>query len=441
MQHSLKYFDIYPLVFSANSTAKITIKPLFDHVALADNLTIRIEYSPMLYLQKNSSSGWPVKENCEFKLKNGIITLHHYLEGEQEHGFALFISDSNGNETLHLSFNIYSLAEDMIGLRPYKGDFHIHSFCSDGKESPEYVTASIPRVGVDFFSLTDHGEYAPSLRAAKFAETVPTSLRVFPGEEVHLPDNPVHIINFGGSFSVNDLAKSSEANEAKYRKEVEERIKELSEDVPKNIRFQIASSEWAYDKIREGGGIAMFCHPYWRIRWRYNYISEECVNWMFKRAKFDVLELLGGYLIHESFSNNEQTARYMHEFAKAGGNPQWAIAGISDAHGCDTDLFGWFYTVLFAENCEFRSLKEAFKQKRSVAVKTINDECPEIYGDLRYVRYAAFLMKNFYPRHDALLKLESNLMLRHLAGEDGISKLMKTFPKRKAELYTKYWAE
>ena len=296
------------------------------------------------------------------------------------------MADSKGNETRHLSFNVYSLKNDLFSLRPYKGDFHIHSFCSDGKESPEYVTASMPRVGMDFYALTDHGKYAPSLRAAKFAESLPTSMKVFPGEEVHLPDNPVHIINFGGSFSVNDLAKNSEENRAQYKKEVEERIKELPEDVPEPIRFQLASSEWAYDKIREGGGIAMFCHPYWRIRWRYNYISEECVNWMFKRAKFDVLELLGGYHRDESFSNNEQTARYLHEFAQAGGDPEWAIAGISDAHGCDTDLFGWFYTVLFAENCEFRSLKEAFHQKKSVAIKAINDECPEIYGELRYVR-------------------------------------------------------
>ena len=29
-----------------------------------------------------------------------------------------------------------------------------------------------------------------------------------PGEEVHLPDNPVHIINFGGKSSVNDLVKN-----------------------------------------------------------------------------------------------------------------------------------------------------------------------------------------------------------------------------------------
>ena len=227
-----------------------------------------------------------MENESEFELKNGILTIRQYLANEQEHGFALYSSTTDENEKLILSFNVYSLKKDLYALPPYKGDFHMHSNCSDGKESPEYVTASAPKVGMDFISLTDHGKYKPSLRAAKFAKSVPTSLKVFPGEEVHLPDNPVHIINFGGSFSVNDLAKSTPENKEQYRKEVEEIISTFPEEMPKEIRFQIAASEWAYDKIRAGGGLAMFCHPYWRIRWRYNYISEEYVNWMFKPVFF-----------------------------------------------------------------------------------------------------------------------------------------------------------
>ena len=210
--------------------------------------------------------------------------------------------------------------------------------------------------------------------------------------------------------------------------------------MPEDIRFQVAASEWAYDKIREGGGLAMFCHPYWRILWRYNYIRESCIDWMFKRGKFDILELLGGFYRHQAFSNNEQTARYTLEMTKAKGKVNWAVAGVSDAHGCDRDLFGWYYTVLFAENCDFESLKTALKNQRSVAVKAIKNECPEIYGDLRYVRYSDFLMKNFYPRHDKLCHLEGELILRHLAGEEGMRELLDTFPARGAEMYKKYWA-
>lgn len=312
----------------------------------------------------------------------------------------------------------------------------MHSKESDGLESPEYVTAASRREGFDFMVLTDHHKYEPSLRAIKFAESLPTGLKVFPGEEVHLADNPVHIVNFGGSFSINDLANNDELN---YRKEVKARMMTFPVEMPEYIRFQIAASEWAYDKIRESGGLAMFCHPYWRIAWHHNSIWGSCIDWMFKRSRFDIFELLSGFSRNESFSNNEQTARYVHEIARTGGKIGWAIAGVSDAHGCERDVFGWYYTILFAEDCSFEALKKAFKNQRSVAVKSIKKECPEVYGELRYVRYTAFLMKNFYPRHDSLCRIEGELMIRHLAGEHGIKEVLHSFPDRSADLFEKYW--
>jgi len=438
MEHALESFDIYPLVFPADKEAVINVKPLFEQVDFNLAGKVRVDYTPMLYPNKGQELlAWATGNDTPFEVTDDGVVIRQFLLGEQEHAFAVYVTNADGKEDVWLRFNVYSLNDDLMALRPYKGDFHMHSMESDGLESPEYVTASCRKVGFDFMVLTDHRKYEPSLRATKFAESLPTGLKAFPGEEVHLPDNPVHIVNFGSSFSVNDLANS---DEAKYRKEVEGIAAGFPEEMPEHVRFQVASSEWAYDKIREGGGLAMFCHPYWRIAWRYNYIWESCVDWMFKRSKFDILELLGGFYRHESFSNNEQTARYTQEMIKSGGKVNWAVAGISDAHGCDRDLFGWYYTVLFAEDCEFDSLKAAFNAQRSVAVKSIENECPEIYGDLRYVRYVDFLMKKFYPRHDKLCRLEGELMLRHLAGEEGMSELLNTFPIRGKAMFEKYWA-
>lgn len=434
----LEKFDIYPLVFPADKEAVINVKPLFEHAEFKNTKKLRVDYSPMLYPVKGHEFlPWGKGIETDFELLEDKLVIKQHLAQEQEHGFAVYVTDSEGNEKEWLRFNVYSLEKDLLALRPCKGDFHMHSMESDGLESPEYVTGAARREGFDFMVLTDHRKYEPSLRAIKFAESIPNGLKVFPGEEVHLPGNPVHIVNFGGSFSVNDLASN---DEPAYRKEVEARTADFPAEMPEYIRFQVAASEWAYDKIREGGGLAMFCHPYWRIAWRYNYIWEDCVDWMFKRDRFDIFELLGGFYRHQAFSNNEQTARYIQEMAKSGGKVDWAVAGVSDAHGCDRDLFGWFYTVVFAENCGFESLKAAFKNQRSVAVKDIENECPEVYGDLRYVRYTGFLMKYFYPRHDRLCRIEGELMLRHLAGENGIEKLLSSFPGRSEALFAKYWA-
>jgi len=48
---------------------------------------------------------------------------------------------------------------------------------------------------------------------------------VIPGEEVHSPDNPVHIINLGGNKSVNDWWKYQEEE---YRAAVEEEMKQMT---------------------------------------------------------------------------------------------------------------------------------------------------------------------------------------------------------------------
>ena len=204
MEHALEYFDISPLVFPADKEAEIKVKPLFEQVDFRFAGKVRIDYTPMLYPKEGQESliwgeGLPVA----FKLDDDGLVIYQFLAGEQEHGFAVYVTNPDGKEDIWLRFNVYSLNDDLLALRPYKGDFHIHSNQSDGRESPEYVTASCRKVGYDFMTLTDHHKYAPSLRAVKFAESLPTGLKSFPGEEVHLPDNPVHIVNFGGSFSVN----------------------------------------------------------------------------------------------------------------------------------------------------------------------------------------------------------------------------------------------
>ncbi|MEG2076134.1 MAG: hypothetical protein RRY34_06490, partial [Victivallaceae bacterium] len=69
-------------------------------------------------------------------------------------------------------------------------------------EAPIYVAARYREAGFDFMAVTDHHRYAPSLEAINFWQNKPIELKLFPGEEVHAPGNPVHIINFGSKFSV-----------------------------------------------------------------------------------------------------------------------------------------------------------------------------------------------------------------------------------------------
>ena len=348
----------------------------------------------------------------EFKRNetNGALTLFAETPVEGEYAVCLGLTDKNGEFEELAVFQIYALRKDLFRMMPYKGDFHMHSNCSDGMETPEYVAATNRKTGYDFMSLTDHKKYAPSLVAQQAMAGFGCDMLVCPGEEVHLKDNPVHIINFGGRSSVNELAF---ADEEKYLAGVREYEKSIPENYDPCTRFQVAASEWTFDRIRETGGISMFSHPFWRPQ-HHNYIGEDVIDLLLERQKFDVLEVIGGFYRNVE-SNILSVARWQEEQSKGRKIP---VAGISDSHNCDGALTGWYYTVIFAEDLSFDSLAAAIRDNRSVAVQWIPDTYPMVVGPFRLVKFVFFLLREFYPGHDELCRIEGEIMRRALAGEE-----------------------
>ncbi|MEN8210055.1 MAG: DNA methyltransferase, partial [Candidatus Fermentibacteria bacterium] len=104
------------------------------------------------------------------------------------------------------------------------------------------IILQMEKIGFDFMALTDHGLYAPSIESQAAFEAVDTDLRIYRGEEVHPPDNPVHIVNFGGSASVNDLFSQS-----RYRSEVPDLERRLGDIGDARDRYCYASSLWCFD--------------------------------------------------------------------------------------------------------------------------------------------------------------------------------------------------
>ena len=311
--------------------------------------------------------------------------------------------------------SLYALEADLFALRPYKGDLHMHSNRSDGREDPAHVAAACRRIGLDFMALTDHGQYQPSLDAIKAYEHVKADLKMFPGEEVHAPGNPLHIINFGGKYSINELFE-----QPGYHEKIQALAEQLG-DLPDGVdRTAYAASVWAFDQIREAGGLGIFCHPYWvaisESCSQGYYIPEAMITCLFDQQPYDAFELLGGYHLHESDANNLQVARYQEERAHG---KQIPIVGVSDAHGCEnSDLFGWFYTIVFAPDSGLESLTHAVKDLRSVAVEALPGEVARVYGPYRLVKLALFLLRDVFPAHDVLCRREGEHMLAYYRGDE-----------------------
>ncbi len=394
-------YEVVPRIVRADEESEVTIRPRFEHAAFREGVPYRVFCLPMEGFGDGAEGA-----RIEALVRDGVLRFKHVFEGEQEHSLIVEAADESGKS--RRLFRVYSLEADLYATRPYKGDLHIHSCRSDGRESPAYVAGASRRIGLDFMAVTDHRRYEPSIEAQEAFADCPHDLAIYRGEEVHPPDNPVHIINFGGRFSINARFDTPE-----YRRDVE-RLMDRIGTLPRGVdAYQYASTVWCFDKIREAGGLGLFCHPYWVTGDRYS-PSGPLTSHIFDTAPYDAFELIGGFHRHEVESNVLQCARYHEERARGRVIP---VVGVSDAHGCERgELFGWYYTIVFAPSVELDDLIAAIKDGLSVAVEALPGETPRAHGPFRLVKYAHFLLREVFPRHDALCYEEGRLMLDYLAG-------------------------
>jgi len=73
-----------------------------------------------------------------------------------------------------------------------------------------------------------------------------------------------------------------------------------------------------------------------------------------------------------------------------------------------------------------------------VAVDTI-DEMPRYVGEWRFVRYACFLEKNFFPLHDELCFEEGRAMKDYVMGEPGAKETLEFISGRMRKQREKYF--
>ena len=426
MKSENAYYEVSPKIVPTDRKSRITIRPLYGHSRFDDRGKYEVVFIPM----DQSIEPGNVEEYPKQILKpvDNTLVITYAFEKEQEYVLYIRQIGDNGRKEVG-AFSVYSLQDDLFNRMPYKGDLHLHSYYSDGRESPAYVAAACRRIGFDFMAITDHHKYAPSLEAQDAYAELEVDLKIFPGEEVHPPQNHVHIVNFGGSFSINQLFE----DEQRYRKEVKQ-IADSIKDIPPYInKYEYCSCVWCFDKIRAGGGLGIFCHPFW-VTNRYYHVAPEFTLYMFEKRPFDAFELLGG---HEVDSNTLQVAFYNEERAKGRKIP---IVGVSDAHGCEHgEFFGWFYTIVFSPNLRLEGIIGSIKDLYSVAVEALPGESIRVYGPYRLVKYALFLIREVFPKHDELCYQEGQLMLRAVSGDEEAKEILKRMKGQTVSLMNRYW--
>jgi len=445
MRTELHNYDLFPKVFLVGETARMTLKPLGLHAAFSGEYTVRIQSlahgSPGTYPDRHNQTDIPVTTSAD-----GCLRFECVFPEESEYYIRVIRDDRRV-----LQMSAYALAADMRGRLPFRGDLHMHTFRSDGRQAPAIVAANYRRHGYDFFAITDHGRYYSSLEAIDAYKDVPHEFNIVPGEEIHLPGNDIHMVGFGANYSINGLldcsAQTRESSrraiignpppvltQAEYEAEVNALIPKLN--IPDGIeKFTYASCVWVFERVRAGGGLGIFAHPYW-ISDVFQ-VPESLTDYLAETHPFDAYEVLGGENYYQQ--NGFQTVKYYEDRAKGRDYP---VVGSTDSHNSiATDNRNALIcsTFVFAKANERTALVDAVKGRYSVAVDSISPDI-RLVGDFRLVKYTRFIIEEFTPLHDELCFEDGRLMKAYATGDARAAEALRFIHGRMAALYAKYFA-
>lgn len=433
MKTELYYYDIYPKVVQEGKKTNIYITALSSHAKFAESEYVIkvIPYTSDIYSKTKKGIA-----TITVKSLDGLLSFEHAFDGEQQQSIRIFKTADLDKPIATLS--VYSVKEDLYKKRPYLGDFHLHSTYSDGCEAPEFVAAMYRSAGFDFIPITDHFLRSGSLRAIEAYKDVDMDFKIYTGEEVHSPGNHVHIINFGSDFSVNEVctedlsASWGRVAKQEWLDEVAE-IQKTLENLPEGVdSFVHASTLLVIKKIREGNGLAVYCHPHW-LADVYN-VTDGMTRLYLENNFADCFELVGGLSRQE---NMMQLAIYHDTIAKG---IKINIVGSSDSHGTvNRNLFTKMKTMVFATENTRDDIISAVKNGLTVAIEEYTKENEQILGGYRLVSYALFLYEHYFPLQNELCFEEGRLMRCYINGDNTAKVRLEASKGQTVALRQKYF--
>lgn len=429
----LRNYDVFPKVFVKGKESEINIRSLGARPAFEPGK----EYDVVICALEGGTP-WDYPATGDFRelkltCSDDLSFKFRYTFDKEMMYFIRFLNDE-GRKIIQ--FPVYCVEKDLAGRWPLTGDLHMHTTESDGSQCPEVVCANYRNHGYDFMVVSDHGRYYPSLNAIKAFKGVKTGLTIVPGEEVHMPrvhDQrcDFHIVNFGGEYSINFLTETGAAIEKGHAKKIrslngkcpefmplpewEDKMEKLAKKIkaPKDVdALQAAVAKWIFDEIRKANGLGIFAHPTWISN--VYHVPEAFNRFITENKYFDAFEVLGGenYFEHNGF----QTVKYYEDKAKG---IRYPIVGSTDSHSSNPSNRNAYIcsTMVFSPKNERTALISSIKDFYSVAIDTISTEF-RVVGDNRLVRYATFLLKEYFPLHDELCFEEGRLMKQYVTGTE-----------------------
>ena len=251
----------------------------------------RVEDGSIAYWEPDLLHYW---QQVKYVYQDGILYFELTLSGEHEHWIG--ITAETETDLYSEEFALCTLKDDLLQYFPFKGNVHTHSTGSDGIYPPQIVAARMRRAGFDFTAVTDHHKYTPSLEAIAAITPLGSGLECYRGEEAeNMGPGMTHILSLGAKSSISDWKNDQTGN---FLQKVEALKKHLPADLPEHERTYIAQFETIAARIREQGGLAVFCHPYWR-QWR----IQSCAEVILMPLNGEIITLHAPHLLTQNIWN------------------------------------------------------------------------------------------------------------------------------------------
>ena len=454
------FYDISRRIVRCGEATEISLTPRHPHREwefLLRQGAISIQASHMDCLSMIDGHPYCGKDDFDslpFTINGNTLTVKIPAVADEGTISLVFVHNEAADKVRELfTLELFALRDDLYDLRPYRGDFHLHSCysaCGKRYEDPRYVVAVGRAAGLDFIAVTDHCQIRGSEAALEYAKALETSYRIFPGEECHMPKKQfddlfritgnypwMHIVNFGGREGV---CRWIHSHWDEYCAEIDRRVKNYPTEWHEDLRRLAAVTSFTFDKIHEFGGIAVFSHPFWITSHRLN-LPRPVREKMLEEGKFDVIEVPGLWkpFKPDLVDGNDLADAMWHEASIKAGR-LLPIAGITDSHEAKAAL-GSNTTVVFAADGSFENIAAALRSGRSTTVTSIPGRVPtnRCRGAERLVAYTQFLLRNFYPIHDEYCRIEGDLMLAQLRGEVSVGEVNAYGRGRLEKLFKKFF--
>ncbi|MBQ8533343.1 MAG: PHP domain-containing protein [Clostridia bacterium] len=404
LYYDVKDYTVSPSVVKAGEQTTIVIKPNGSIGAFEEGKTYDIKIMGV------EDFATDLHDRPEHKLQvtvqNGCVSFDWFFGTEQTYVIKFDEKQikrkpkAYGNKV-----RVFAAEADLYERLVLKADFHCHTTGSDGHDAPEQTVGNMRSCGIDVFAVTDHRDMQPSIDMQRDFSEFSDVINIINAEEVHVPDDYVHMISLGGKSVVQEYCNNTE----RCNEEIQNIFDSL--ELPEGIsKRDFAYRVWAADKSRELGGLPLLTHPFWL--WADVFFQNpKTVEELIKQGVYNCFEILNG--VSDYHTNLSQIA-FFHEMRAKGYNI--SIVGSSDSHTTSFDDFRdniYCYTYVFSKGRDFESVKKAILDGWSVAVmKYPEDTHPTITGSFRLVKYAEFLYYCYFENYMQLTNIQGKLFHR-----------------------------